>query len=256
MLSSEEQRLDVEAEAGLLAVLQAYGISVGLEGAGNAVSDPGFFFRISTVITLTGGTMLLMWLGEQITSRGVGNGISLIIMAGIVAGLPHAIAATLELGRTGALSTIFIIILLAMAVGVVFFVVSIIDHGDALTAMILSPTPEVFGGAGARSRVPYLQARVAATLGVFSDAALVDLYGQVAEREGDTGRDSPAARLRLEAITHPRIRELWRSQQAQWRSSGVKQGIVVKTDEGSYRLTTTGIKKLQEEAKLFKAESW
>ncbi len=110
-----------------LAALQAYGIAVGLEGTrgatGGAVIDPGILFRVSTVATLTGGTMFLMWLGEQMTQRGIGNGLSVIIMAGIVAGLPHAIAATLELGRTGALSTIFIIILLAMAVGVVFFVV-------------------------------------------------------------------------------------------------------------------------------------
>ena len=86
-----------------LAAVQAYGIAIGLEGAGNVISDPGLFFRISTVITLTGGTMFLMWLGEQITSRGIGNGISLIIMAGIVAELPSAIAGTLELGRQGAL---------------------------------------------------------------------------------------------------------------------------------------------------------
>src|ERR1700674_858623 len=85
-----------------LAALQAYGIAIGLEGAGtgSVVSDPGFFFRISTVITLTGGTMFLMWLGEQITQRGIGNGTSLIIMSGIVAQLPSAIAGTLELGRT------------------------------------------------------------------------------------------------------------------------------------------------------------
>lgn len=110
-----------------LAALQAYGIAIGLEGTrgsvGGAVIDPGLLFRISTVVTLTGGTMFLMWLGEQMTQRGIGNGLSVIIMSGIVAGLPHAVAATLELGRTGALSTAFIIILLAMAVGVVFFVV-------------------------------------------------------------------------------------------------------------------------------------
>ncbi|HOV04123.1 MAG TPA: preprotein translocase subunit SecY, partial [Kaistiaceae bacterium] len=70
----------------LLAALQAYGISVGLEGAGQVVSDPGWFFRVSAVITIVGGTMFLMWLGEQITERGIGNGISLIIFAGIVAG--------------------------------------------------------------------------------------------------------------------------------------------------------------------------
>jgi preprotein translocase subunit SecY len=86
----------------ILAAFQSYGIAVGLQGAGNVVSDPGMFFLISTSITLTGGTMFLMWLGEQITSRGIGNGISLIILAGIVAELPSAIANMLELGRQGA----------------------------------------------------------------------------------------------------------------------------------------------------------
>src|SRR5919109_2949189 len=106
-----------------LAALQAYGISVGLEGQGNVVLDPGWFFRASTVITLTGGTVFLMWLGEQITARGVGNGISLIIFAGIVANMPHALVGTLELGRQGALSTFLIIVLLVMAVLVVAFIV-------------------------------------------------------------------------------------------------------------------------------------
>jgi preprotein translocase subunit SecY len=108
-----------------LAALQAYGIAIGLEGAGagSAVSDPGFFFRISTVITLTGGTMFLMWLGEQITQRGIGNGTSLIIMSGIVAQLPAAIASTLELGRQGALSTGLILIVVVMAVAVITFIV-------------------------------------------------------------------------------------------------------------------------------------
>jgi preprotein translocase subunit SecY len=113
----------------LLAAVQAYGISVGLEnmasGGGSAVVDPGMFFRATTVITLVGGTVFLMWLGEQITARGVGNGISLIIFSGIVANLPTALAGTLELGRTGALSAAFIILLLAMAVGVIAFIVFI-----------------------------------------------------------------------------------------------------------------------------------
>ena len=107
----------------VLAVFQAYGISIGLEGAGNVVTEPGLFFRIATVITLTGGTMFLMWLGEQITSRGIGNGISLIIMAGIVAELPSAIAGMLELGRQGALSTVLILIVVVMAVIVIAFIV-------------------------------------------------------------------------------------------------------------------------------------
>jgi len=111
----------------LLAAVQSYGIAVGLEGmragAQSAVLDPGLFFRLVTVVTLTSGTVFLMWLGEQITARGIGNGISLIIMSGIVANLPHALAATLELGRTGALSTVFIIGFLTMSVVVVAFIV-------------------------------------------------------------------------------------------------------------------------------------
>ncbi len=111
----------------LIASLQAYGISAGLEGmtssAGAAVSDPGIFFRFQVVVTLVGGTIFLRWLGEQITARGVGNGISLIIFAGIVANLPSALAGTLELGRTGALSTGFIIFLLVMAVAAIYFIV-------------------------------------------------------------------------------------------------------------------------------------
>ncbi|MCH2550018.1 MAG: preprotein translocase subunit SecY [Alphaproteobacteria bacterium] len=111
----------------LLAVIQAYGLSVGLEGLnssqGPAVGDPGMFFRASTVITIVGGTMFLMWLGEQITARGVGNGISLIIFAGIVANLPTALASTLELGRTGALPVLAIIAFLIMAVAVIAIIV-------------------------------------------------------------------------------------------------------------------------------------
>lgn len=107
----------------LLALAQAYGISVGLEGGNGIVSDPGMFFRLSTVITLTGGTMFLMWLGEQITARGIGNGISLIIFAGIVAGLPHAMGQTLELGRTGALSTGLILTIIVLAIVVIAAIV-------------------------------------------------------------------------------------------------------------------------------------
>ncbi|MEX2295905.1 MAG: preprotein translocase subunit SecY [Dongiaceae bacterium] len=103
-----------------LAAAQAFGIAAGLEGmsggGASVVIDPGLFFRASTVITLTGGTVFLMWLGEQITARGVGNGISLIIFSGIVANLPAALIQTLELGRTGALSTTIIILVLLIAV--------------------------------------------------------------------------------------------------------------------------------------------
>lgn len=113
----------------LLAAVQGYGIAVGLESMtssqGSAVIDPGTFFRLTTVITLTSGTVFLMWLGEQVTARGVGNGISLIIFAGIVANLPSAMAATLELGRTGALSAGFIIFLIIAMLGLITFVVFI-----------------------------------------------------------------------------------------------------------------------------------
>jgi preprotein translocase subunit SecY len=110
----------------LLAAVQAYGIAVGLEGAGGGrspVIDPGLFFRFTTMVTLTGGTVFLMWLGEQITARGVGNGISLIIFSGIVARMPAAFGSLLELGRTGAVSTVFIIIFLVIAIGVITFIV-------------------------------------------------------------------------------------------------------------------------------------
>jgi preprotein translocase subunit SecY len=110
----------------LLAAIQAYGIAVGLEGAGGGrspVIDPGLFFRFTTMVTLTGGTVFLMWLGEQITARGVGNGISLIIFSGIVARMPAAFGSLLELGRTGAVSTVFIIIFLVIAIGVITFIV-------------------------------------------------------------------------------------------------------------------------------------
>ena len=111
----------------LIALFQSYGIAVGLEGmhgaSGAAVVDPGAFFRLSCVVTLVGGTMFLMWLGEQITARGIGNGISLIIFAGIVANVPHALATLLELGRTGALSPVFILAFVVIAVAVIAFIV-------------------------------------------------------------------------------------------------------------------------------------
>jgi preprotein translocase subunit SecY len=111
----------------VIAMFQSYGIAVGLETMhgtfGAAVVDPGMVFRLSCVVSLVGGTMFLMWLGEQITARGIGNGISLIIMSGIVANVPHALGTLLELGRTGALSPLFILIFLILAVLVVAFVV-------------------------------------------------------------------------------------------------------------------------------------
>jgi preprotein translocase subunit SecY len=111
----------------LLAAMQSYGIAVGLESmsgsTGAAVVEAGLFFRVSTVITLTGGTMFLMWLGEQVTARGIGNGISLIIFAGIVANLPSSIAGTLELGRTGALSPLLIVALIVLVFATIAVIV-------------------------------------------------------------------------------------------------------------------------------------
>jgi preprotein translocase subunit SecY len=111
----------------VLTILQGYGIAVGLEGWGagqgvSAVIDPGLFFQVSTVISLLGGTMFLMWLGEQITSRGIGNGISLIIMAGIVAQLPVALGTMFEQGRTGAVSTGFVLLVAVLALATIAFI--------------------------------------------------------------------------------------------------------------------------------------
>ncbi len=107
----------------VLAVFQAWGIAIGLQGQGGVVANPGTFFQISTVLSLTGGTMFLMWLGEQITARGIGNGASLIIFAGIVAAFPSAIISTLELGRQGALSTGLILLVMMLSVVVVAFII-------------------------------------------------------------------------------------------------------------------------------------
>ena len=107
----------------LIAILQGYGVSVGLENAGTLVLDPGISFRIITTISLVAGTTFLMWLGEQITLRGVGNGISLIIFSGIVAEIPRALVSTFELGRTGALSATMIILIFLLVIFTVLFIV-------------------------------------------------------------------------------------------------------------------------------------
>jgi preprotein translocase subunit SecY len=108
----------------LLATIQGYGVSVGLQNS-NVMIDVGFFFTTTTVITLVAGTIFLMWLGEQITQRGIGNGISLIIFSGIVAEIPRALAATFELGRTGALSANTILLIFALILVTVSFIVFI-----------------------------------------------------------------------------------------------------------------------------------
>ena len=107
----------------LLATVQGYGLSVGLESSANLVINPGVFFKITTVTTIVAGTMFLMWLGEQITQRGIGNGISLIIFSGIVAEIPRALVTTFELGRTGAISTTMIIFIFILLVATIMFIV-------------------------------------------------------------------------------------------------------------------------------------
>ena len=109
----------------LLATVQGYGLAVGLESSANLVINPGAFFKVSTVTTIVAGTIFLMWLGEQITQRGIGNGISLIIFSGIVAEIPRALATTFELGRTGALSVSAILIIFVLLLGTVAFIVFI-----------------------------------------------------------------------------------------------------------------------------------
>ena len=107
----------------MIAALQGYGVSVGLENAGGLVISPGIYFKLMTTISLVAGTTFLMWLGEQITSRGIGNGISLIIFSGIVAEIPRALASTFELGRTGALSAVMIISIFILIIVTVLFIV-------------------------------------------------------------------------------------------------------------------------------------
>ncbi len=107
----------------ILAIVQGYGLSVGLESSADLVINPGVFFKVSTVTTIVAGTIFLMWLGEQITQRGIGNGISLIIFSGIVAEIPRALVTTFELGRTGAISTLMIITIFLILVLTILFIV-------------------------------------------------------------------------------------------------------------------------------------
>ncbi len=107
----------------LLGTVQGYGLAVGLESSSNLVINPGVFFKISTVTTIVAGTIFLMWLGEQITQRGIGNGISLIIFSGIVAEIPRALVTTFELGKTGAISGFMIFMILVLLVVTIMFIV-------------------------------------------------------------------------------------------------------------------------------------
>ena len=107
----------------LLGTIQGYGLAVGLESSANLVINPGMFFKISTVTTIVAGTIFLMWLGEQITQRGIGNGISLIIFSGIVAEIPRALVTTFELGKTGAISGLMIFFIIVLLIATIMFIV-------------------------------------------------------------------------------------------------------------------------------------
>ena len=107
----------------LLALVQGYGVAVSLENSQGLVLDPGLYFRFVTTVTLVTGTVFIMWLGEQITARGVGNGISLIIFSGIVAEIPGALASTFELGRTGAISSVVVLSVLILLLLAIYFIV-------------------------------------------------------------------------------------------------------------------------------------
>ena len=107
----------------LLALIQGFGVSVSLENSAGLVLEAGMYFRLVTTVTLLTGTILVMWLGEQITARGIGNGISLIIFSGIVAEIPRALASTFEMGRTGAISSVVILSILFLLLGAIYFIV-------------------------------------------------------------------------------------------------------------------------------------
>ena len=172
--------------------------------------DPGLFFRIVTVITLTGGTVFLMWLGEQITARGVGNGISLIIMAGIVANLPHALASTLELGRTGAMSAIFIIFFLFMSVVVVIAFIVFMERAQR---RILVQYPKrqqgnrMFGGEA--SHLP-LKLNTSGVIPPIFASSLLLLPATIAQLSSRAARAS-AGSARSPPIWRMARRSTWRS---------------------------------------------
>src|SRR6478735_7605456 len=174
----------------ILATFQAYGIAVGLESqvaaAGPVVIDPGVFFRFVTIITLVGGTLLLMWLGEQITARGVGNGTSLIIFAGIVAALPSALVQTLELGRTGALSALFII---ALAIGIVAVVAVVVFVETAQRRIVVQYPKRQVGNrmyGGEASHLP-LKINTSGVIPPIFASSLLLFPATIASFQGNTG---------------------------------------------------------------------
>ncbi|HTR85845.1 MAG TPA: preprotein translocase subunit SecY [Reyranella sp.] len=175
----------------LLAAFQAYGISVGLEGQRGVVHDPGIFFRFVTIVTLVGGTLLLMWLGEQITSRGVGNGTSLIIFSGIVAALPNAMVQTLELGRTGALPALFII---GLAVGVIVVVAVVVFVETAQRRIVVQYPKRQVGNrmyGGEASHLP-LKINTSGVIPPIFASSLLLFPATIASFQGNTGEQGIA----------------------------------------------------------------
>lgn len=143
----------------LITIIQGYGIAVGLEGmkgsAGmSAVVDPGFVFRFTTVVSLVGGTMFIVWLGEQITARGVGNGSSLIITVGIIAGIPSALAQTFELGRTDSLPFGVIVMLMVMVLALIYIIVLVERAQRKITIQYPKRTAMLGGSTAESSHLP------------------------------------------------------------------------------------------------------
>jgi preprotein translocase subunit SecY len=175
----------------VLAAFQAYGIAVGLESQPGVVHDPGLFFRFVTIVTLVGGTLLLMWLGEQITQRGVGNGVSLIIFSGIVAALPNALVQTLELGRTGALSALFII---ALAVGVMVVVAVVVFVETAQRRIVVQYPKRQVGNrmyGGEASHLP-LKINTSGVIPPIFASSLLLFPATIASFQGNTGENGIA----------------------------------------------------------------
>jgi preprotein translocase subunit SecY len=175
----------------VLAAFQAYGIAVGLESQPAVVHDPGLFFRFVTIVTLVGGTLLLMWLGEQITQRGVGNGVSLIIFSGIVAALPNALVQTLELGRTGALSALFII---ALAVGVMVVVAVVVFVETAQRRIVVQYPKRQVGNrmyGGEASHLP-LKINTSGVIPPIFASSLLLFPATIASFQGNTGENGIA----------------------------------------------------------------
>ena len=157
----------------LLATVQGYGLSVGLESAENLVINPGLYFKVSTVIIIVASTVFLMWLGEQITQRGIGNGISLIIFSGIVAEIPRALVTTFELGRTGAISATMIILIFVLLVFTILFIV-FMDR--ALRKILINYPKKQMGGkvyGGESSHLPLKLNSAGVIPAIFASALLL-----------------------------------------------------------------------------------